>query len=382
MRLKIIGRLMVAILLGLAIVSSGTATGLAASELTTKKNELKALGQKIEDHRRALAQKKKEEKAVLGQLQELQQGIETTRNNLEDLNGRLRLTRNRVRQTTGELHQAEQTLATRQAFFEQRLKEIYLNGNVSYFEVLLQSRSMTEFLDRFDLLQRVAEKDVDLLNEINVQRQLIKSKKNELERRQAEVTGLRNRTSAQQAALEEQSNDKEQLLDRIKSEKAAYEKALREYEQTSKQLERIIRKLQEQSRKTARIGNGRLGYPTTSTRVTSNYGMRYHPILKVRKLHTGVDFGARSGSPMYAAEGGTVIYTGWMGGYGKVVVIDHGGGLSTLYAHMSVIGVSEGRSVKRGQQIGQVGSTGWSTGPHAHFEVRENGTPVNPWKYL
>lgn len=110
--------------------------------------------------------------------------------------------------------------------------------------------------------------------------------------------------------------------------------------------------------------------------------MRMHPILKTSRMHTGVDIAAPSGSQVVSTGAGAVIFAGWLGAYGQTVVIDHGGGISTLYAHLSSIQVREGQSVSLGQKIGGVGSTGFSTGPHLHFEVRQNGEPVNPWPYL
>jgi murein DD-endopeptidase MepM/ murein hydrolase activator NlpD len=128
-------------------------------------------------------------------------------------------------------------------------------------------------------------------------------------------------------------------------------------------------------------GSSVLSWPLPGN-VTSGFGYRIHPIFHVGKLHTGIDLDGNTGDPIKAAALGVVVSAGWRGGYGKCVVLDHGGGLATLYAHQSVIMVSEGQTVKRRQVIGKVGSTGYSTGPHLHFEVRVDGSPVDPMKYL
>jgi len=131
------------------------------------------------------------------------------------------------------------------------------------------------------------------------------------------------------------------------------------------------------------LGTGVYTWPTPGYKViTSPYGMRYHPILGIRKMHTGVDIGAPMGATIVAADGGKIIHAGWMGGYGQVLVVDHGNGMSTLYAHLSSFIAGNGASVTKGQPIGRVGTTGWSTGPHLHFEVRENGSPVDPMSYI
>ncbi|MBE3035267.1 MAG: M23 family metallopeptidase [Actinobacteria bacterium] len=129
------------------------------------------------------------------------------------------------------------------------------------------------------------------------------------------------------------------------------------------------------------VGTGDMMWPVNGP-IMSPFGYRIHPILGYRKLHTGIDFGVGYGTPIHASDSGTVIYATWMSGYGNVIIIDHGRGISTLYAHQSSLAVGNGARVSRGQVVGYVGSTGFSTGPHLHFEVRVNGNPVDPMGYL
>ena len=133
--------------------------------------------------------------------------------------------------------------------------------------------------------------------------------------------------------------------------------------------------------KPAKAGGGVLSWPVVGE-VTSGFGYRVHPIFNVRRMHTGVDIDADMGAPIKASDAGVVVSAGWQGGYGKCIVITHGGGLATLYGHASELLVAAGDTVKRGEVIGKVGSTGYSTGPHLHFEVRVNGSPVDPLGYL
>jgi murein DD-endopeptidase MepM/ murein hydrolase activator NlpD len=143
----------------------------------------------------------------------------------------------------------------------------------------------------------------------------------------------------------------------------------------------MIRRLMAARRRMPRLGTGRFARPVDSP-VGSGFGMRYHPILHVNRPHRGLDFSAPSGTPIRAADSGVVIWSGWFGAFGKLVIIDHGGDLTTLYAHTSRIVVSKGDAVARGQLVAYSGSTGLATGPHLHFEIRRNGTPVDPLGYL
>ena len=166
-------------------------------------------------------------------------------------------------------------------------------------------------------------------------------------------------------------------LKRIQDNRQSLEAALDELERISKELEEQIRKRQ----RAEGLGTGKIIWPARG-RISSPFGWRTHPILKSRRFHSGIDIAIPSGTPVQAADSGVVLISGWNGGYGLFVAIDHGKGISTAYAHNSRLLVKEGDEVTKGQTIALSGSTGWSTGPHLHFEVRENGTPVNPLKYL
>ena len=149
----------------------------------------------------------------------------------------------------------------------------------------------------------------------------------------------------------------------------------------SESLGDLIRQKIAAARGVAGRGTGQMIFPTGG-RITSRFGTRTHPVLGYRRFHAGIDFGASSGTPVNAADSGRVIFSGWYGGYGNAVIIDHGGGITTLYGHNSRLLVSEGQTVQQGQAIAAVGSTGLSTGPHLHFEVRRNGNPVDPLGFL
>ena len=178
------------------------------------------------------------------------------------------------------------------------------------------------------------------------------------------------------------SRSKKRLLTDIHQEKSVYEKALNELERTSRELEQAIRRLQSPDDPAiVTKGKGAMAWPTAGP-ITSYYGYRTHPIHGTRKLHTGLDISAPHNQAVMTATDSTVIMSDWYGGYGQTIVIDHGGGVSTLYGHNSSLVVGVGQQVVRGQTVAKIGSTGVSTGPHCHFEVRVNGTPEDPLGWL
>jgi len=193
------------------------------------------------------------------------------------------------------------------------------------------------------------------------------------------VALLRQQLLSQKQQYEAEAQQQEQLIGRLRQDQAALEAAEAQLARDSEQLAVLIRQRLETS--TVVRGTGRMIYPAAA-RITSRFGSRVHPILGYRRFHAGIDFGASYGTTIRAADGGRVIFSGWYGGYGQAVIIDHGGGITTLYGHASRLYVREGQTVQQGDAIAAVGSTGLSTGPHLHFEVRQNGNPVNPMGYL
>jgi murein DD-endopeptidase MepM/ murein hydrolase activator NlpD len=352
-----------------------------ADELEETRRQLEAISRNIDATQSKVTSVKKQESSIMGQIQSLEKEISSTENQITATEDRIIFLQDSIVATQADIEETEQNLKEKSELLSERLVVLHEQGEVTYLEVLLSATDFKDFLTRYEMVNNIIEQDVDLIASINQDKQDLEMRKSDLEVKKKELENALKQQESMRAQLDEQKAEKKQILTSVQQERAAYEKALQELEETSRQLEKMIRQLQGDSSEA--LGTGVYTWPTPGyTSISSPYGMRFHPILKQRKMHTGVDIRAPMGATIVAADSGKVIHAGWMGGYGQVLVVDHGNGISTLYAHQSAFLVGNGDTVSRGQAIGKVGSTGWSTGPHLHFEVRINGSYTDPMPYI
>jgi murein DD-endopeptidase MepM/ murein hydrolase activator NlpD len=200
---------------------------------------------------------------------------------------------------------------------------------------------------------------------------------------QSSLQDTRGELEASKESLSTVKDDKKSLQNQLLSEKALAQKALEEEQQSNKEIEQMIKDYIASQNNGGSYEGGKFTWPTPGyTRITSAYGWRIHPVTKKRSMHTGIDIGASGGSRIVAVANGKVIYAAWYGAYGNCTIVDHGGGLTSMYGHQSKFGVKKGDIVLKGDTIGYVGTTGLSTGNHLHFEVRTQGNNTSPWPYL
>ena len=295
-----------------------------------------------------------------------------------------------------ELAQAKSALEDQQEVLCDRIVGLYKSGgSLTYLAAFLEvdSPSITHLAERFDTLTSIAEQDVELLEQIKELKALIEEQRRVLEAEEARVAAVEAEQAVITGELQAAAEKRQASLNELEAARAAKKAVLAAIQEDQTTWAKQEDQLLAESDRVAALlkasrdggssdaGTSVLSWPLLG-KVTSGFGYRIHPIFHVRKLHTGIDLDGNTGDPIKAAALGVVVSAGWRGGYGKCVVLDHGGDVATLYAHQSVILVSVGQTVKRGQVIGKLGSTGYSTGPHLHFEVRVDGSPVDPMKYL
>lgn len=295
-----------------------------------------------------------------------------------------------------QLAEAQKRLEGREAVFYKRVRDIYINGRLSYLDVVIGSKDFSDFANRLEVLKRIIDSDINLISEIKKERAQIEAHKKKLEEDRAKLVDLEKAALAKQAEIEQKKAERNVVLQKAQNDRAVAMQAIEELNASSAQISAMLKERQaaraaataaaaqsagQGSSYTWVQGTGQLGWPV-SGEITSPYGYRVHPIWGTTIYHSGIDIGVDEGTPVHAADSGVIVWSGWMGGYGYAVVIDHGNGLSTLYGHNSELAVDEGQSVSKGQVVAYAGSTGNSTGPHVHFEVRENGDPVDPMGYL
>jgi murein DD-endopeptidase MepM/ murein hydrolase activator NlpD len=341
------------------------------------KQELAESQQDEKDAKAEYEAKKKAEDAIKAEIATLGKRIEANETALKTLEKKIEKNNNKIEETEVQLAAMEVEVEQQNDDLNARLRMMYESGEGTMIEVLLGSEDLNDFLGGLDIVKKIHEYDMQVLDEMNVRLAKIEEKKLELEDMKRLLKSNKKAQIEKRKALAE---DKKKLAAAEAKAHQETEDALEDLEAAQKESNALEIELKNYT-SSQTWGGGKLGWPVIG-RITSEFGYRIRPNFGYRHLHSGIDIAVPSGTPIHAAGDGVVYSAGWKGSYGNAVIIDHGSGLMTLYAHNSSLAVSAGQSVKRGDVIAYAGSTGNSTGPHCHFEVRVNGTPQNPRGWL
>lgn len=391
-------RLVAALLSG--VVLCGTPAYIMAEDEDLT-NQLDSIQQQVNQQNAAKADAETVIGSVSEQLRQIEEQLRQATAELGTIKEQRVAVENDITLNERQLAEAQKRLEGRESVFYKRVRDIYINGRLSYLDVVIGSKDFSDFANRLEVLKRIIDSDITLINEIKKERAEIEAHKQKLEADRAKLVELEKAALAKQAEIEQKKAERNVVLQKAQNDRATAMQAIEELNASSAQVSAMLKERQAARAAAAAQaaaaaaqssggqgssdnwvqGTGQLGWPV-SGEITSPYGYRVHPIWGTTIYHSGIDIGVDEGTPVHAADGGVVVWSGWMGGYGYAVVIDHGNGLSTLYGHNSELAVDEGQSVAKGQVISYAGSTGNSTGPHVHFEVRVNGDPVDPMGYL
>lgn len=318
----------------------------------------------------------------LQQIQKLDEKISTAEEELAGQESKIEELRKSISKVEEELDTVTEKYNKQKDLFEQRIVAVYEAGEIQYLDVLLKSTSLTDFISTYYQISEVAQSDEELLDDIEQKKKTIDLSKRKLENEKNSLADILETQTRLTRTLQNTKIIRESFITRLSEEEQEKQKEIDDYNAQYEEINRQIIASVMEGINSEYIG-GELAWPVPGyTRITSEYKMRVHPITGVYKLHTGVDISAPMGANFIAANDGVVIRAEMNGAYGNMVVVDHGGGISTLYAHGSEILVQVGQTVKRGDAVLKVGSTGYSTGAHAHFEVRINGVTTNPLPYI
>lgn len=378
------------LVLGSAIIAIAICGSLALGQMAPVQaqsvDELKNY-QNFVDQQRQIIQKQQEQinaltKPAQSRLDALRRNVRVTDAQIKDNEKKIRQAREQLQTLNTKLQELEYDLNKRRGTTTARLQYLQRQQLQRWWVTLLSSQDLNQFADRRRQIERIYDRDRKLLGDLTQRSNQVEKQRNQIVAQKNEIELLTQKLKYQKSNIESEAVAQQNTIDRLKSDRQALSQAEDRLAEDSRRLSQIIlAKVQPYDGLILPPGTGQLMYPTIGP-VTSNFGWRTHPILGTERFHSGIDFGADYGSLIYASEQGRVIYADWYGGYGNAVIVDHGNGMTTLYAHCSDLYVKDGDIVAKGQPIASVGSTGFSTGPHLHFELRANGEPIDPAAYL
>lgn len=360
-------------------------------QIRAEEQQLKKITSQIAaGNKKIQAAKEKEKKAIneinllANRLAEAEQRLNVTVLKRNQVQTKLVDTQKKIEDTNSRIESAKRLLSG-------RMVAVYKYGGAAEFNVFMSATGAQDALSTSYLLSRMAEQDRSWITELSTQKETLDKAVADLVKQKAELESRNKELEKQRTTIQKTTQDRNKLLNQARKDKALYQAEQEELKRSSGELKGKVNQLlsekkkMQQQNKTAATPvyhkGGKLAWPLRG-KVNSSYGTRTHPVFKTRTTHTGLDIDGEKGEPVRASAAGEVLYTGWLRGYGQVVIVDHGGNLTTVYAHLSGIDTTENAKVKTGDKIGRVGSTGVATGNHLHFEVRVDGNTTDPMKYL
>lgn len=376
-----------------------TACGAAATDdldkqLKLQEQQYDKIQQQISNNKKKLSETQKREKNVALQIENLsqkltvtQQKVNVTSLNVKKVQGNIAVLNKKIADTTKSIEEVK-------ALLKERFISIYKYGETAQFDLYMSSRGAQDALATTYMLGKIAEQDQVLINKLVVEKAELEKSQQDLRVQKTRLEGQIANLNKESKEIQSATQERNTLLAKVRKDKALFIAEQAELLKASQELQATVKRLlaekrrlaQQQSpgkKETVYYRGGKLAWPLPiAGTITSTFGTRVHPVFKTKTTHTGIDISAPKGTAINAADAGEILYTGWLRGYGQVVIIDHGANLTTVYAHMSKIETTEGAKVQRGHLIGRVGSTGVATGNHLHFETRVNGEAVNPMRYL
>lgn len=368
----------VSIIAAVSMLGCTTVIGATEDELKAK---LEKNNNAIEIKESEIKQVESKKKTLLDEIEELDYEMYQSQKELDNIQGKINNLNKEIKTKEKNIDEANAKKKEEEVLLQKRVRAMYENGEVTYIKLLMDSSSITDFIKRCELADRMVEADRELFNELEELKTKIADEVKALEEDKVVVEAAKRQEADNKEKIATSRSAKNSRVKLLEKDVAELQKQLDRELEESQAIERQLRELSGTS--TVVSKNEKFIWPAAySKSITCKYGPRIHPITKKKSTHTGIDIRATTGSNVYATASGVVIKAGWNTAYGNMIIIDHGNGITSLYGHASKLVVKVGDTVNQGDIIMKAGSTGYSTGPHLHFEVRKDGTPQDPKNYL